>query len=299
MAEVESIKVETPTVETPVEIKETDPAVHQEAVRDGWVDKEAWVSQGKPEEKWTTAEDFVERGRSFAPFIKAKNRRLEERLERNEQTLAQVTAYMSREAANARLRMELAVKEKDRAIAMLREQKAAAIAQADGPQVVAVEKQIDDLKESKANDEAILKSVNLPQPQVGAPQPTPQEQASVEAWVSRNQWYASNTKLRAAADGIGLDFRAKHPMASPQDVMDFVESEMQDLIPRNPRRTQAANVEEPTGSKPASTSRGKKMSYGDLDQQAKEICDMVVRDSGGKITRDKFIEDYTQGSGVK
>ncbi len=281
-------------VEKTVEPVEQDPSIRQEAIRDGWVDKDAWIAQGKPEDKWTTAEDFVERGHTFAPFIKAKNKRLEERLERSEQTLAQVTQYMSREAANARIKMELAVKEKDRAIALLREQKAAAIAAADGPQVVGLEKQIDDLKEAKEKEVQALSTVPTIQP--GAPQPTATEQAAVEAWVARNQWYAANPKLRAAADGIGLDFRAKHPYATPQDVMDFVENEIQELLPKNPRRTQESNVEPVTGGKKTTTARGPKVSYDDLDREAQTICDMVVRDSGGKITREKFIEDYTRGS---
>ena len=61
--------------------------VETQALAMGWIPKEKFRGE---ETKWVDAETYVERGQTFLPFIKAENRKLQEKLEQATGTIARL-----------------------------------------------------------------------------------------------------------------------------------------------------------------------------------------------------------------
>ena len=62
------------------------------ALQMGWIPKEKFRGD---ESKWVDAETYVERGQTFLPFIKAENRKLQERLEQATGTIGRLEAAVT------------------------------------------------------------------------------------------------------------------------------------------------------------------------------------------------------------
>jgi len=153
-----------------------------EASEQGWTPKENWKG---PEEKWTDAQTFVERGEQIAGILKSKNAKLETRIHNLEDSNKKFGEYHKKT-------LETEQRKNAERIGELEGQLEQAITDGDGQAFTRYNKELDGLK---------------------AEQQVPTDDAQAwnqlsQRWVGENEWYTKNSKLAAYADGISDQLRA-------------------------------------------------------------------------------------------
>lgn len=234
-----------------------------EARRSGWVPKDEYSGD---ENKWVDADEFVRRGPLFEK-INATSRELKEA----NKAIAQLKAHYN----NVK---EVALKE---AIAQLKADKKAAYVDGDPDKIIEIDEKILDAKEQ--------------QRQFAAKQAQEVQQAAsseihpeFKVWVDRNTWYDASKPMRAFADALGIELRAKGH--SPQEVLKRVEAQVKEEFPnkfRNSNRDKASSVEG------ASKAGGKSNNRSDnLTSEERTIMQRFVR--SGVMTEEQYIKDLKQ-----
>lgn len=244
-------------------------AEEREARNTGWVDKDEWVAQGKPEEQWRDAVAYNEVGRQrdlHAEIKKLKGEVAELRTgneqfrDFHEQTLAKER------------------KRKENAIAELEAVREKAVTDGDGKAFREADQQLAELKAA-------------PEPQK---QSNGQESPTARSWRDENPAYGQDKAFTAAADGIGGRIQDEilkgvRPRMSEADYYQALTTELKDMFPdkyENPAR-QTEKVE--SEGKPGGALKGKK-DFDSLPEEAKEVALMFERTH--KVPRDTYAEQY-------
>lgn len=252
--------------ETVVEKEEvTYSPAEQEALAQGWVPKEEF--QGD-EHKWVDAGEFLRRGELF------------KKIEDQSKQLKDVKKAL---AEMAKLNADIREHEYKRALDALREQKKAALADGDADALIDIDDKIAAVREEQRE----LKEnppVNEQDTDTGETHP------EFKAWVSQNQWYASNGPMKAFADRLGQELQAAGN--SPSEVLKKVATAVREEFPnrfRNPNRDKPGNVES-GGSRPA----GKQGSFQLTDEERRAMSRFVKL---GALTEAEYIESIKKVRG--
>jgi hypothetical protein len=231
--------------------------IEQKAAEQGWVPKDQWT--GDPDD-WRPAKEFVDRGELFKKIdeVRRENKRLREGHEE-----------LVKHHLNVR---KLAY---EQALADLKEQKKAALAEGDVDAVVEIDERIAETKEEQrtAKAEAVQE----------AAQPDP----VFESWINRNQWYTTDVAAKAVADEVArmLFMRGER---DKEALLEAAEKAVRKEFPHkfnNPKRDQAGAVEGSTGKKVT-----KSAPDADLSDAERQIMNKVLRVTPG-LTKEQYIKE--------
>jgi hypothetical protein len=249
----------TPTPEpTPTPKVEVSP-VEQKAMDQGWVPQDQWT--GDPED-WRPAKEFVDRGELFKKIedVRRENKQLrqgQEELLKHHQRVRQV-AY-------------------EQALADLKAQKKAALADGDVDAVVEIDEKIDETKQ-------VHRQTQTQQVQQAA-DPDPM----FNNWVQRNSWYNNDTAMKAVADAVAKEAFMRGT-TDKELILSKVDQEMKKAFPHkfeNPRRASAPAVEGGGGKGPAKS----RTDDGDMSDGERQIMNKILRVTPG-YTKEQYLKEY-------
>jgi hypothetical protein len=262
--------------ENVVDTPAVPPEVEQEARVLGWKPKEEF--SGDPEQ-WRDADEFLRRGKEINGFLRKDLEKIQRELTRRDQELAEVRSTVDEFRKYHEQTEDRAYK---RALKELQERKKDAIEAGDGEAVIAVEEEIDGLKEARRAKEAT--------PSKPAADTSGENVKVFQEWVAENQWFADNVDLRATANGFSDIVRVENPNLVGRAFLDEVTKRIKKAFPdrfENPNKSQPSAVDgggspRPTGSK--------KPGYNDLPAEAKAACDKFVK--AKLLTQEQYVADY-------
>lgn len=265
--------VQDEVVDEVVDVVEGAPAelseVEQKAVKMGWTPKEEF--KGDPA-KWRSAEEFVDRGENMLPIVKARVTQQAKEIEELKAAMKQFGEYHTKTEQRAY----------EKAMADLRQQRADAIAAADGVKFDEVDSQIEQMRR-QIEDKAKIAEVK----------PRAEEDPVYKEWEADNKW-VKDPELEQYAYDIGLKLKESGIRATGRDFLELVGKKVKTLFPEkfeNPRRAAAASVE---GGVPAPRKGGK--SYADLPADARSACDRMAKNaySGDEKATAQFKAEYVK-----
>jgi len=233
-----------------------------EASEQGWTPKENWKG---PEEKWTDAQTFVERGEQIAGILKSKNAKLEGRIHNLEESNKKFGEYHKKT-------LETQQRKDAEKIQELEGQLAQAITDGDGQAYTRYNREIDTLKSEQVvptDDQQLWAQMS-------------------QSWVAENPWYTENHKLARYADGVSDEIRAEgyNGQAYFSELTRRVHADFPEEF-KNPNKEKANAVSE-GGQR--STGNSKAKSYDTLPADAKAACDDFVNQ--GFMTKEQYLESY-------
>ena len=230
----------------------------KEALADGWN-----PDFDGPSKK--DAKTFVEDGEKISGMLKAKVGRLEERVNSLTNTNAEFAKYTERQHTKDR-------QENERLIGELDKVRAQAITDGDGIAAVKAEQEIRTLQT---------------EPQVD-PQKAIYDQMA-QKWAADSEWYGSNKKLTAMADGIAEGIAQQGYTGAAY--FKELDRQMKEMAPEefeNPKRSGAQSVEA-GGNKEVADSKAH--TWANLPPEDKKTANRFIKDMPG-FTKEKFLDQY-------
>lgn len=250
--------------------EEEQSEIETKARGQGWVPKEEFHG---PDDQWRDAEAFMAFGENEQKKLKREKADLEARLAASDKvakdtqaTLAEFKGYYQNVEERA----------KTKALKELKAEQLKAVEDGDTDAYKKAEKEIDDLNKPVAKTNGV----------------EPPEHPDYQPWLSDNDWYKSNLRMRKFADEIAEYVAADNPQlvnkgrAFYDKITEVVKEEFPGKF-ENPRRDGPSTVES-TGSN-VPTPKGKQ-SYENLPAEAKAACDDYVKN--GLLTREQYCKDY-------
>ena len=157
-----------------------------EARQEGWVPEEEFQGD-KPPEKFLDAKTFVERGEKISGVLKSKLSKVEQELQAVKEQNATANAEFKKFHEKA---LEKERREKAELVKQLEAKREAAISEGDGQTFTQVDRELNELRSEVPDKKSTHNDM-------------------VQAWVDNNQWYVSDEKLAAYADGIAERVQAQ------------------------------------------------------------------------------------------
>jgi hypothetical protein len=236
--------------------------VEEQAVEAGWVPKEEFNGE---EHKWVDAAEFLRRGELF------------KKIESQSKELKDVKrALLEMKDLHSKVR-EVEYK---RALESLREQKKAALVDGDADAVIAVDEQIDLVKEEQRQ------LAQAPREEASG-----QDHPEFVEWTNKNKWYVDNQPMKAFADALGRDFARQG--LSPVQVLKRVEEEVRKEFPnkfQNQRQNRVGAVEGTSGRTSASSSGFQ------LSSEERKVMQTFVRQN--VMTEAEYIKELKKVKGL-
>lgn len=232
-----------------------------------------------PPERWRDAEAFLEKGKQINGFLRKDFDKLRKELELRDQRIAALEGNIREFAEYHR---ETEARAYKRAIASLQEERKAALRESDGERVVAIEEQLDELKEASQKQLA---------PRALAPRDTAQPDPAFVTWVDANPWYKDNRTLRALVHDYAEEVKRQDPALVGTAFLDRVKQLVQSEHPElfdSPERRRPSAVSSGDDTRRPAGSRGK--TYADMPLEARIACDKFVKQ--GYLTRETYVKDY-------
>jgi hypothetical protein len=261
-------------------VDEVQVGLEKEARQFGWVPLEEFRGD---ESSWADAESFVKRGKEINPILRKNNERL---LRELESTKKQMTEF--KEAADEFKKFQRDSYERKAAdlqteLTRLKEQKKDAIRSGDGDLAVDLEEQIDSVKELHAEEKR--KAVE-PEKQA-APETSPE----VDEWLSGNEWYSKDARMRSATDAIGAQLSKEQPWLRGKAFFESLDKELEATFSAE-KLGKRIRPRSPVESSSTSTTRssGGGKGYASLPSEAKSACDKFVRQ--GLMTQAEYVNSY-------
>jgi len=241
-----------------VEQKESTP-LELEAREQGWVPKEEFDGD---EGKWVDAGEFVRRGELFKKIEhqSRETKALRKALEQFKELHSKVN-----EAAYQRALRDLKAEYKT------------ANREGDFEKADKIEAEIESVEREAATVQKQINEVT---------QESAQIHPEFAAWVSKNDWYATQPHMKTFADHKGLEFARLG--LSNTEVLKRVEAEVRKEFPSkftNPNRERPGAVESSTHK---STSKSSEKGYELTDQERKVMNNLVA---SGVLTKEEYIAD--------
>lgn len=235
----------------------------------GWTPKDEF--KGDPQ-KWRGAEEFVERGENMLPIVKARVNQQAKEIEELKATMRQFGEYHTKTEQRAY----------EKAMVDLRQQRADAIAAADGVAFDKVDIQIEAMRREIEDAGKIANA-----------RPNSGDNPEYKQWADENKW-VKDPELEQYAYDIGKKLRDAGITADGREFLELVGKKVKTLFPEkfeNPRRAAAQSVE---GGIPAPRRGGK--TYADLPADAKSACDRMAKNaySGDEKQAAKFKAEYVK-----
>lgn len=234
-----------------------------EAKQQGWVPQEDFKG---PDEKWTDAKTFVEKGEKIAGIATKRARELESLLNQTKETNQRLNDHYKKTLEKER-------KDHEKQIAALEARLAKAVTDGDGDTYVRLNRDLDNLRKDTPEDPTDLGRDEY--------------NRLAQTWATQNDWYGSNRKLTAFADGIASQVANEgySGKAYFQELTRLVKEEFPDEF-KNPNRSKANGVE--AGGEKGGGSN--KKTYASLPADAKAACDDFVKQ--GFMTREEYVAQY-------
>lgn len=244
--------------------------VELKAIKMGWTPKDKF--KGDPD-NWRSADEFVERGESMLPIIKAQVKRQDREIAELKETLQKFGEYHTKTEQRAY----------EKAYNELREQRAQAIAAGDGAAFDRVDGEIN----------ALNKQLEASKVEVKKAESDSENDPVYIEWKSRNSWVTDpkaeqwafsygNYLINAGKAERGLDVFEKISKAAKTEFPDKF---------NNPRRDSASSVE---GGVPAARRGGK--SYADIPASDRAACERMAKNGfpDDEKAQAKFKAEYTK-----
>lgn len=245
--------------------------VEQRAKEMGWVPQEQW--KGDPE-KWTDAEEYVERGEKVLPILQANNRRQREELLTRDQKIGNLQQQLDATKAivqgleknfNETIERRLAEQK-----AQLKGQIKDAREDNDVDRELELRDQLDQLsdaeREAKAKREENKKKLEAEQPrQTSTDADT---SPAFEAWKKDNPWFGEDRKKTKAVIRAAEDLRDE---GETSQGVEFFNKALA-IVEGTSEDTNSPPVSKVDQGNPRSNSRGGPKSYGSLPNEAKQAC---------------------------
>lgn len=249
-----------------VEKVEDDPVMLAKAARMGWTPKDQF--KGDPE-KWRPAAEFLERGETMLPIVRATVKRQEKQIADLTRDMKQMGEYFTKAETRAY----------DKAMADLKAQKVQAVKDGDGESLVKLDDDIADLKKD-------MESKAKPATKGDDDDPVYSE------WAERQSWL-KDKDMAAYGDAAAHYLRSKGVEATGRKFLDMVTSEVKAKFPdafENPRRRDAPAVEG------ATTQRKGGKGFADMPADARSACERMAKNAypDKPELQKKFREEYVK-----
>lgn len=244
-------------------------AIEAEASKMGWTPKDQF--KGDPD-RWRPADEFVERGKQMVPLLRAQVKKQDRQIAELTKTTQQFAEFATKAEKRGY----------DSALAELKAQRAAAVANGDGEEFTRVDEKIEELKAEVAEKtKAATKADDGNDP-------------VFDDWKTRNKWL-DDPKMEAFGNASAQFLRSTGVTATGAEFLDMVTKEVKAKFPEkfeNPRRTSAPSVE---GGTPAARKGGGK-SFADMPADARKECESMAKHGFGddKKAADEFRAQFTK-----
>lgn len=262
-------KIADTNIDNKLSLGDEDAEIKIKARNMGWTEKNEF--KGDPA-KWRPADEFVERGENMLPIVKARVAQQAKEIAELKSSMKLFGEYHNKTEQRAY----------DKALLDLKQQRADAIASADGVTFDRVDEQIEELKK-----EIDIKNSKVTKENDTVSDPVYQE------WLGRNKW-AVDPKMNEWAFSHGKHLIEVGEAEYGADVFDKVAKAAKARFPEkfeNARRNSAPSVE---GGIPAPRKGGK--SYADLPADARAACDRMAKNAYSDKPKElaAFKAEYTK-----
>jgi hypothetical protein len=264
-------------------------AIETEAKGMGWAPKEQW--RGNPE-SWLDADKFVERGRTFVPFLQHERKKLRGELSTRDAELAAIRAQNTELATQLKgiteFNAEMAKDRQDRRKRELGVEIKAAREAGDDVRVAELTNELGDVTKTKA-------APTPPPPTQQQPPSGPAIQPWVKNFLDTNEDFFANPR-KVALFNVEMLERRKGGDARVGDVdgvalLTEAKEAVDKVFGGNPRRQMPSKGEESRpggGNNPGGGGGAGGKTYADLDAGARAKCDSQEERFVGK---DKVFKD--------
>ena len=254
--------------------------VEERAKTMGWVPKDDF--KGDPE-RWTSAEDYVDKADNIMPIMRAQNKKYEEKLKAQSSVIESTNAELKsmKKTVENIVRVNTKVSENayERALETIRTEQATAIENNDGEKFKELEADKDKLIENKPEKIVVEES-------------KPDGNPEFDEWVTSNDWYTKDIELRNYSDFMAGVVSKENPQLTGTELFDAVKDRVKATFPskfENPNRQEPGAVDAGT-NQGSNTGTGDGTAYRDLPADAKAVCDQQVAD--GLVTQEEYVSIY-------
>ena len=261
--------------------------VETTALAMGWIPKEKFRGD---ESKWVDAETYVERGQTFLPFIKAENRKLQERLEQATGTIGRLEAAVTESTSAIEALKKYNSEMNQQRVQQLRKDIMAELAEA--KRSGDVEREVE-LQDQLTDAKAALKTAQTtevkpePKPNGSTQQVDPAVTNAWNQWVAENDWWNTNDVMRAMAVDTAAKMNASGELKPSMPAAERFEAVGRKVIARYEELTNqsvrsTSRVESGKGNSGEGSQGNGGKSYANLPAEAKAACASFARDLVGK-----------------
>lgn len=242
--------------------------VSERAKEKGWKPLEEY--EGDPAD-WVDAKEFVGRQKLYDRINDLKSTI-------SKQTRAFQTDMQVIVANMSKVREQ----EYKNALKSLESQRAQAVAAEDVQTVVAVSKEIETLKEEKAEEKASVKE--------GAER-TGEATPEFLEWQANNKWFLENDEMRQDAISFGVGYAAGNPNKTQEQVLDYVTKKIKKVYPESFKAKDAkqadSKVDDGGPSRPTLGRTNQKLKLGDLPEEHQVIAKTIIKSGALKKQAEK------------
>jgi hypothetical protein len=254
--------------------------VENEARGMGWVPQDEWKGS---EDKWTSAEEFVEKGKNIIPLLRKRVEQLDSDLKmatNHNQKELDAVRQLAEETAYAKATAEYQAK-----LEKLEAKELEAFQSGDSEEFLKVKQ----AKEKLEAPEKKVTTVHADTPQGPSPE-------FIE-WSEKNKWYSEDKEsedLVIYANAYGAKLANANPNLSEKDLYKAVEKQVKTMFPHkfeNPRRSESGSVEGDSGK--GSAGRGK--TFNDLPAAAKATYKRLAarfQEKGREYKKEDYATEY-------
>jgi len=248
-----------------------------QAKAQGWTPKEEFT--GDPG-KWRSAEEFLDVGNKISAVQADNNRKLLEKVESLEGVVRnQSETFDSFQKQQFKVIGEANKAGYNKAVKDIEKKQRVAVEDGDVAAFDALEKEKKGIEKPKA---------------VAPVETKPAEDPEFKAWHKENSWYkvGSPDEISMAADSYGGILLSRRPDLTGPAYYKEVEKHIKTVFPDSFKAPES-KIE--TGGR-NNTPTGK-TGYKDLPKDAKEACDMFVKQ--GMMTKEDYTKEYFEANGVE
>lgn len=265
------------------------------ARRLGWRPKDEYLKYGGREDKWVTADAYLEKVQKETPILRERLRTQDSVIQRMETELKETKRLASEQGEALKELLDRSRGAEDRGWQFTRDNIKAgmrkAAAEADTATYQQLEYDLDVLDRNRppqGKPAAQQKAAAGDQP---AAQANAARDPAVDAWMADNRWFLYDADLHRAAKAVEEGLYSKYPDTATR--LGKVSEEVKRLFPDkfdNPARKQPTTVSTPSGQA-ARTPKPKTKTVADLPEDAKLALARIKR-RDPKFTDDDYLKHY-------
>lgn len=253
-------------------------AIENEARSIGWVPKEEFHGNA---ENWVDAKTFVEKGKTFIPFLQADRRKLQGQVTalqgENSQLKTELTGIRESVDTLKQYNSQTRVAQLESEVSGLRRQLAEARKEGDTDAEVSLEAKLDETREQLKEEKANGKPPAAGQPPAGGVRDFTRE-PEFQQFLQDNPWWQNDPVMRAASLVIGNELASQGALTDLQPAQRFAKiaeaTKKRFGVTEQPRRSRVEGGGGGGGSGSNSGPAAGK-SFSDLPPDAQAACDRM------------------------